>query len=405
MLAFACLVLNLAGAQTAQAAHETGEFVKTATKGTTYTLHVPRSYDRQKGATLLFWLHGAGDNHKNVARAVLSHRYKPDWIFVFPDAASEGRWQDHEMDRVIDVLDEVCDAYSVRRAFIGGFSRGGFFTFQFGLNHADRFAGFLCVAGGLSAPGLVKKEDASRYAVAILHGDADTVVDPSYGTKAKEAFERAGWKDRLYFRSLPGLGHRPDRKAVGAALDWLDETAQPLETPDDYYAYGAKLYAEEKYGRALWAYRQAAGEENAKKKWYRNVQSALKKIEQKSEAAGKKVKKAIDADRNKKWLADWEAYDDQFAGTVFHQEVAAAFEQRFAAHNESADRLLAEAHSAAESQDIKAAIDACLEIRDRCFAVDGESVDGARELLEKFRADAAIARKYRRILKGTEDWR
>ena len=54
----------------AQADHETGEFVLTAPKGATYTLIVPDSYNRKKGATVLFWLHGAGGSHTNSAQSL-----------------------------------------------------------------------------------------------------------------------------------------------------------------------------------------------------------------------------------------------------------------------------------------------------------------------------------------------
>jgi|GEM_PF-6637867 len=400
-----CAAIIVFIAPSAHAAHEIGEFVKTGSKGATYTLHVPATYDRQKGATLLFWLHGAGDNHANVARAFMSHRHKPDWIFVFPDAADDGRWQEHERDRVMNVLDEVTGHYAVRRAFIGGFSRGGFFTFNFGLHNVDRFAGFLCVGGGLSAPGLVKKDHAEKYAVAILHGDADNVVSHTYAVQAKDAFERAGFKEMLFFKSIPGLGHRTDPKAMAEALDWLDKIAQPLETPDDYYEYGSRLNADGEYGRALWAFRQIAGEENAEKKWFRNVAPAMKKIEQKSQTAGKKVKKLIDTDRNARWIADWKEYDHAFAGTAFHEEVAGAFGRCVARHNEAADRTLAEAQVAAEKGDIKTAINASLEIRDTCYLADNESVRAARDLLAKFRSDKEISRKYGRLLKGTEEWK
>ncbi len=404
ILVIACAGLILLSAQRAQAAHETGEFVKTASKGTNYTLNVPPSYDRQKGATLLFWLHGAGDNHKNVARAFMSHRHKPDWIFVFPDAAENGRWQGHEMGRVMNVLDEVTGDYSVRRGFIGGFSRGGFFTFNFGLNNVDRFAGFLCVGGGLTAPGLVKKDHADQYAVAILHGDADSVVAHARGVQARDAFERAGWKEKLFFKSIPGLGHRTDPKSMEEALDWLDKIARPLETPDDYYEYGSRLYAEEKYGRALWAFRQIAGEENAGKKWFRNVAPTMKKIERKSQAAGKKVKKLAEADRNARWIEDWKIYDDNFAGTAFHEEVEQAFAHCVARHNEAADRFLAAAQAAAEKDDVKSAIISSLEIRDTCYLADNGSVQEARALLGRFRSNEKISRMHRRLLKGTENW-
>jgi predicted esterase len=392
------------GAPPSLAAHETGDFVKTAPLGATYTLHVPDSYDRKKAATLLFWLHGAGDNHANAARAYLSYRLKQDWIVVFPDAREGGSWQTDEYERVIDVHDAVLAAYNVRRSFIGGFSRGGFYTLYFGLREKGRFAGHLCVSGGLPESGLVKKEDADDYAVAIIHGDADTVVSYDNGVKAKEVFERAGWKEKLFFRGVPGLGHRFDLEAMKAALDWIDENAQALRTPEDCFDYGMKLLGKKKYGAAFSILASIDREENAKKKWFRKVESALKKIDQKSSAEGKIIMKQIEADRNDKWFALWRRYDEVFYGTAFHEQVAAAFALRVDAHNSAAVELIGQAEAARDDGEIKQAIELCLEIRDSCFAADSDAVGQAKEMLAAFRGSEEIARRFRSRLKGTEDW-
>jgi len=389
----------------AQSDHETGDFVLTAPKGAKYTLIVPKSYDRRKGATMLLWLHGAGDNHANAARGVKSRRFKPDWIYAIPDDRANGAWQMEEEDRVMDMLDQVQKSYNIRRTFIGGFSRGGFFTFGFGLSHTDRFAGYLCVGGGIPNPALAKKEDADRIAVAIVHGEADGTVPFDSATKAREAFEKAGWKEKLFFRSVPGLGHRIDRDAVQAAVDWLDENAQVLKTPRDYYEYGMKLFGGVKRGRAYWALSEIEEEASGREKWWRTVQSTLKKIESSAEKDGKKVKRAIEADRNAKWVPDWRAYRANFEGVPFQGEVLAAFGVRVAAHNEAADDLWAQAESAKAADDVKAAIRACIDIRDDCYVADGDSVAKAREMLAACRKDEAIAKKHRRLLKDTEDWK
>lgn len=405
LAAFLILFTMPADASAALKSTKTGNFVKTAPLGATYTLHIPEKYEPRKGATMLLWLHGAGDNHVNVSRAFLSQRFKPEWIVVFPDAQDRGRWQAHEFERVMDVVDEVEKEYAVRRLFIGGFSRGGFFTFGFGLKRIDRFAGFLCVSGGLSGAGLVKKTDADKYAVAIIHGDADDVVPHRNGVQAKETFEKAGWKELLFFRSVPGLAHRIDRKAMQDAFDWLDRNAQALNTPDDYFDYGMKMYGEEKYARAFQALSGICTEENGKRKWYRKAVSTLKKIESKSVSAGKKVKKLIEADRDRRWVASWLEYNRDFNGTPFHGEVERIYIERKAVHDEQAAALAAEAAKRHEAGDVKGAIEACLDIRDRWFLAESDGKERAKELLAAYRADPEIARKFRRFLKGTEEWR
>jgi predicted esterase len=385
----------------AQADHETGEFVLTAPKGAKYTLIVPDTYDRKKGATLLFWLHGAGDNHANAARGIKSRRFKPDWILAIPDARTNGSWQMDEEDRVMDVLDQVQEAYNVRRCFIGGFSRGGFFTFGFGLKHTDRFAGYLCVGGGIPNPALAKKEQADRFAVAIVHGEVDNVVPFDSAKTAKAAFEKAGWKEKLFFRSVPGLAHRIDQAATQAALDWLDETAQVLKTPKDYYDYGMKLHAQGRMGRAYWALSEIPEEGNSREKWWKTAQKTLGKIQKEAEKQGKKLQRDIGKDRNAKWVPVWREYTKNFEGVPFHAEVKATFDECVTKQNEQADELW----SAVDPDDPKTAIEACLDIREECYVADAGSVTKAKELLARYRDDAAIAKKYRRQLKGTEEWK
>ena len=93
----------------------------------------------------------------------------------------------------------------------------------------------------------------------------------------------AGWKKKLFFRSVPGLGHRIDRDALAAAIGWLDENAQVLKTPKDYYEYGMKLFAGGKPGRAHWALSEIKVEESGREPWWKTVRSTLKKIEKAAE--------------------------------------------------------------------------------------------------------------------------
>jgi predicted esterase len=389
----------------AQPDHETGEFVLTAPKGATYTLIVPDSYDRKKGATLFLWLHGAGDSHTNAARGVKSYNFRPDWIFAVPDAKANGSWQMEEEDRVMEVVDRVQAAYNIRRTFIGGFSRGGFFTFGFGLNHTDRFAGYLCIGGGIPNPALAKKEEADRIAIAIVHGEADPTVPFDNARTAREAFEKAGWKEKLFFRSVPGLGHTVDRAATQAAVDWLDENAQVLKEPKDYFAYGMKLFDSGQLGRAYWALGEISEETSGREKWWKTAKSTREKIEKEAEKAGKKVQKEMERDRNANWLPDWREYDRTFEGVPFHAEVKATFDERVKAHNAKADELWTQAGAAKDAGDPKAAIEACLAIRDECPVADGESVAKAKALLSGYRADEAVAKKHKRLLQGTEEWK
>ena len=94
-----------------------------------------------------------------------------------------------------------------------------------------------------------------------------------------------------------------------------------------------------------------------------------------------------------------------FEGVPYHGEVQAAFADCVKRHNEAAAELLATAEEAKAAGETKAAIQACLDIREDCYVADSEAVTKAKAMLAEFRADEDTARKFRRYLRDTEEWK
>ena len=67
-----------------------------------------------------------------------------------------------------------------------------------------------------------------------------------------------------------------------------------------------------------------------------------------------------------------------------------SFDARVAAHDEAAAARFAEAEAAKAAGDAKAAIEACLAIRDECYVAVGEAVAKAKALLASYRDDEAV---------------
>ena len=192
------LGLILASSSASAEAHKRGSFNTKSPDGVTYSLYVPPSYRKSTGARAIVFLHGAGDTHSNALKVWKGSKIMPDWICIAVNARARRAWRSNEVDRVIDVLDEVEKNYAIDRTFVGGFSRGGGFAYTVGLSEPERFAGIVCLSGSLWSGRLATKELADALPIAIIHGEDDPVVPLDLAREAKETFEEAGWDEKLF---------------------------------------------------------------------------------------------------------------------------------------------------------------------------------------------------------------
>jgi phospholipase/carboxylesterase len=123
------------------------------------SLFTPMHYEQKHSYPLLIWLHGPGDDERQLQRVMplISMR---NYAAVGPRGTlpmKNGGFTWGETDqsllsaeqRVFDCLESATDKFNVasRRIFLAGFESGGTTAFQIGLRHPDRFAGVLSLGG------------------------------------------------------------------------------------------------------------------------------------------------------------------------------------------------------------------------------------------------------------------
>jgi phospholipase/carboxylesterase len=126
-----------------------------------YTLFAPSHYTPGYGYPLLVWMHGPGDDERQLRR-ILPYLSTQDYVAVGPrgccppDPGCLGyQWPQSDASvgaaarRVLDCIDVACDRYHVDpdRVFLGGYQTGGTAALRLALRNPERFAGVISVGG------------------------------------------------------------------------------------------------------------------------------------------------------------------------------------------------------------------------------------------------------------------
>ncbi|WP_193334447.1 alpha/beta hydrolase [Devosia beringensis] len=190
---------------------------------------LPASGTQPKQAVVL--LHGYGSDGNDLIGLVPYWRDTlPDALFVAPngpapcDGFGEGyQWfeVDFAGDRLASRQTGVLQARPILEQFFNdmwaqtgilpqdtllvGFSQGAMMALHVGLALPQSLMGIVAFAGALLPPEGFGTASAGKPPICLVHGDADTVVDPERSADAAQALEAAGY-DVAYHVS-PGAGH------------------------------------------------------------------------------------------------------------------------------------------------------------------------------------------------------
>ena len=153
---------GFATAEPAPSSIETGLF-RTSGSGPRHALFVPLHYEPNYAYPLIVWLHGPGDDERQLKRIMpmISMR---NYVAVAPratlgpaDGSDRGGYHWCQTDeqivlaehRVFAAIRAVEAEFNIspRRIFLGGYQCGGTMAFRLGLSHPDRFAGALSIGG------------------------------------------------------------------------------------------------------------------------------------------------------------------------------------------------------------------------------------------------------------------
>jgi phospholipase/carboxylesterase len=182
-------------------------------------------------------LHGYGaDGNDLISLGYQWRELWPDMLFVSPNAPdpceqspSGFQWFPLRADRIAGRIEGVGNARPVLVNFLidlwaqtgvapastvlAGFSQGAMMSLHVGTSLDQQLAGIVAFSGAFVPPDGFGSGKFARPPVALIHGDADGVVDPDLSQQAARSLAADGFDVTLHIS--PGVGH-------GIAPDGLD---------------------------------------------------------------------------------------------------------------------------------------------------------------------------------------
>jgi Prolyl oligopeptidase family len=190
-----------------------------------YGLYVPSDYDPSRSYPMILCLHGAGFNGDTYLG-----RWQPrlggEYILACPTIQDGAWWTRQGEELVLAVLSEVTRNYHVDpdRVYLTGMSNGGVGTFLIGLNHSDRFAALVPMAGALPVELFPLLDNARNTPMYLIHGSKDQVMPVQSSRDVAAYLERKGFPfvyrehDRVH--PMAG-GHYFPKEELPDLMSWL----------------------------------------------------------------------------------------------------------------------------------------------------------------------------------------
>lgn len=187
---------------------ETALFLKPS-QDSSRTLFAPLHYEPKYAYPLLVWLHGPGDDERQLVR-IMPMVSMRNYVAIAPRGVSTPRddgtrsctWSQslsdiHEAEqRVFDCIDEATERLhvSASRIFLAGFDCGGTMAFRVAMNHPTRFAGVLSIGGSFPQGDkpFGQWTDARRLAVFLAVGRDSQSYPPAMACDDLRLFHSAG---------------------------------------------------------------------------------------------------------------------------------------------------------------------------------------------------------------------
>ncbi|MGQ0614322.1 MAG: hypothetical protein ACT4PV_11345 [Planctomycetaceae bacterium] len=225
-------------------------------KGATYWIALPPGHDAKQPTRVLLWLHGSNMNGKAYVDSLKSLEYGKNEILVGVNGNGKVRdWVynfDYDPKPVLKTLEDLESRMKLGPVYVGGHSQGAYFTMLLLTKLPERFAGGCAFAGGL-LKGCDPKAAANRKgkpgpAFALIHGEADPVVDVELSDFAFQIFLDAEWP-RLRYYHPKQLNHMFLLGPVKEAIDWLYATTS--EDPAELLAAAERFLGEGRGSDAL----------------------------------------------------------------------------------------------------------------------------------------------------------
>ena len=211
----------------------------TSGSGYDYLLHLPKGYTDFAGPRpLIIYLHGAGETgislqklkERDLVHCVKGNIGKEDFPFIVvcPLTNKHG-WEPQTVILLLeDFIADKSKRWRVneRKAYLTGFSMGGFGTFRTACAYPERFAAIAPVAGGGDLDDAGKLVSVPTWA---FHGDADDVVPFECSSRIIEAIYNTGNKNaKLTMLEEAGHGITGEVYTRPELYIWLSQQNLPL---------------------------------------------------------------------------------------------------------------------------------------------------------------------------------
>lgn len=198
-----------------------------------YSIFIPSSYDASVPNKLMLGLHPFNTNRWNSISwcdTLIAFAEANNLLMICPDGGSDGKVDD-PIDTAFTtaMLDSMLQWYNVdeSKIFAMGFSWGARTTYTYGLNHIDRFAGFLPIGAAINGTNEVNGviQNAAFKPYYLVHGNNDNPNTRFYPVRNALIDNEACIESNL----MPGVGHTidfPNRNQILTdAFLWIDSVS------------------------------------------------------------------------------------------------------------------------------------------------------------------------------------
>lgn len=372
-----------------------------AANGMTYHVRVPDRYDPKAGGPAIVFFHGSNAYSADYLMGITQRWPKlaadyvligidgewpvaqkdpdapPAYNYTYVNFVGKSKYKgfpgsDRESPALVaEAVAEIRQQLKLTKVFITGHSQGGFLTYSCLMNYPDLFDGAMPIAGGLifqceptAYEDAKVREQQRKRPLVILHGGKDPLVSPSMGTAAYAAFLDDGFpmlrlmlaKDATHaFISLP----------FEDGIRWLESMAS--DDPRALLKSAEQAFARRDYRDAV-AYLQRAQELDSGGKQAAARAALRQKVEQLAAGPAKVLEEKIRKAEGNAWVADFDAFRQQFEFTDAAGGVMAEYSKLRKEHESPAEKLWADVRQAFKDGKKDEGYRICTEIVSRYYA-------------------------------------
>lgn len=206
-----------------------------------YSIYVPSTYEANSPSELMLGLHPLNTNRWDGAAwrdTLIVFAESNNLLLVCPDGGVDGKIDDPIDTAFTSLLLDSMELWynvDVDKVYAMGFSWGGLTTYTYGLNHADRFAGFMPIGAAINGSGVIASvaDQAKDKPFYIIHGSADNPNVRFF--PLKDGLETIG--ACVETNLMSGVGHTidfPNRNQIlTTGLDWLRNINCVISSDED----------------------------------------------------------------------------------------------------------------------------------------------------------------------------